>query len=110
MFGDLVNEKDWIKWFMDAVREHGGRYIPYRFMDGGAAKITGRRLMKRQIPFVREFPSKARVDAAINMLQAKEQASEGDSKAQGEVARQRRELETMYYRDNHGSLRRVLAK
>lgn len=105
----------WVGWFSRVVRELGGNYTVWRDMSGGAAKITGRRLMQRAIPFVRQFSSAGKAKAAVSMLvQAEDKAfgakGEMTLKQRTELATQRRELQRSYYRDIHGSLRRVLAK
>lgn len=105
----------WVGWFSRVIRELGGKYTVWRDMSGGAAKITGRRLMQRAIPFVKEISNKGKAQTAVSMLvQAEEKAfgSKGGMtlKQRDELAARRRELQQAYYRDIHGSLRRVLAK
>jgi hypothetical protein len=105
----------WVGWFSRVIRELGGNYKVWRDMSGGAAKITGRRLMQRHIPFVKEFSSTGKAKAAVSMLAHAEDKAFGTKgemtpKQRNELAAQRRELQRSYYRDIHGSLRRVLAK
>jgi hypothetical protein len=45
VFNPFNEQRNWVLWFVDTIREFGGEYIPFRDF-GEPAKITGRRADK----------------------------------------------------------------
>lgn len=89
-------EMNWVLWFMDAIRSFGGEYIPMRNLDE-PKKITGRRanrLQMRAVPTLKPGALK-KIHAALKTEDA---------------ASVRLQFSRAYYRDKHGSLRRVFPK
>jgi hypothetical protein len=96
--------------FTDMIADLGGVYEPYR--DRDERKIhTGSAAVVRSVPFAKEI-TKSRVDMELQLIQTNfevaAQAKDMDGMAKAVSARKK--FQGVYYRDLHGSLRRVLAK
>lgn len=96
--------------FVDMLASLGGTFHPYRDHDepkphtGGSARI-------RSVPFAKEV-SKSKADAELQMIQTGfEVAAEAkDKEGMSKAVSARKKFQGVYYRDLHGSLRRVLAR
>jgi hypothetical protein len=94
----------------DLLDSLGGVYEPYR--DNSEPKVhTGKAARIRTVPFAKEV-SKSKSDMELQMIQTNfEVAAEAkDKEGMSQAVNARKKFQGVYYRDLHGSLRRVLAR